>query len=96
MGVEWLGGVLMIVHAGIASATKTPELELTEPEANQLGKSVGAVMDEFGFQPDPRTQAIVGLVITAGMIYGPRMYLIRERIAEPKKAPASDFGAFSQ
>jgi hypothetical protein len=76
----------MIVHSGIAAATKTPELDLEQKEADQLAKSVGAVMDEFGFQPDPKTQAVIGLVMTAGMIYGPRAYLIRERLADEAKA----------
>lgn len=77
--LESLTSILAIVHAGLASATKTPELVLELPEAEALANAAANVLIEFDIQPNPKVQAIVGLVMTAGSIYGPRVYLIRER-----------------
>jgi hypothetical protein len=77
--------MLAIVHIGLAAATKTPELALEEQESEILAKSIANVLDEFDIRPDPKVEAIVGLVTTAGMIYGPRVYLISERKKREKQ-----------
>ena len=77
--IEGLTRMLAIVHIGLASATKTPELKLEDEEAEALAKSTAVVLEEFDIRPDPKIEAIIGLVTTAGMIYGPRVYLITER-----------------
>lgn len=82
--LDSLSGVLVILHAGIAAATKTPEIELDEDESKQLAKAVSNVMDQFDFAPDPKVTAIVGLVTTAGVIYAPKIVLIRARNAAEK------------
>ena len=71
--------MLAIIHIGIAGATKTPEMKLQDDEAEALAKSTAVVLEEFDIRPDPKIEAIVGLVTTASMIYGPRIYLITER-----------------
>lgn len=83
--LDALTNTLIIVHAGIASATKVPELSIEEDEAKVLATAVASVLEEFDIQPDPKVQAIVGLVVAAGSIYGPRMYLIRERKKAQRK-----------
>ena len=83
--VETLSRILAIVHTGLAAASKTPELELSDKESEALGSATANVLAQFDIAPDPRVEAIVGLVTVAGMIYGPRMYLIRERKSEEKK-----------
>lgn len=77
--IEGLTRMLAIIHLGLSSATKTPELKLEDEEAEALAKSTAMVLEEFDIRPDPKIEAIVGLVTTAGMIYGPRVYLITER-----------------
>lgn len=77
--IDGLTRMLAIIHIGLASATKTPELKLEDDEAEALAKSTAVVLQEFDIRPDPKIEAIVGLVTTAGMIYGPRIYLISER-----------------
>lgn len=77
--------MLAIVHMGLASATKTPELKLEDEEAEALAKSTAVVLEEFDIRPDPKIEAIIGLVTTAGMIYGPRVYLIAERKKQEKR-----------
>jgi hypothetical protein len=72
--------MLGYLHMGIAGATKSPELILTDDESKALAAATANVMQEFDIRPSPKAEAIVGLVITAGGIYGPRAYFIRERI----------------
>ena len=76
--------MLAIVHVGLASVTKTPELELEEDEAKSLAMASANVMEQFNITPDPKVTAVLGLVTTCGMIYGPRVYSIRERKKEEK------------
>lgn len=89
-GVETLAQSLMVVHIGIASLTKFDEFALSEIEANNLSKSVVTVMTEFDIAPDPRIVAVTGLVTTAGMIYGPRLYNFSEHRAKIKKEKEMD------
>ena len=77
--IEGLTRMLAIVHMGLASATRTPELKIEDEEAEALAKSTAVVLEEFDIRPDPKIEAVIGLVTTAGMIYGPRVYLIAER-----------------
>ena len=83
-GVDTLATCLMIVHAGIASVSKTPELALEEDEADSLAKATANVLQEFDIAPNPKVQAVVGLVVTSGTIYGSKIYLIRERKKEER------------
>jgi len=78
--VDSLARMLGYLHMGIAGATKSPELVLTDDESKALAAATANVMSEFDIRPSPKAEAIVGLVITAGGIYGPRAYFIRERI----------------
>lgn len=87
--VNALSQTLMIVHAGIASMTKITELEIDNAESDALATSLANVLEHFDIAPDPKVQAIIGLVTTAGMIYGPRFYLYNERLKQSKKKPAS-------
>lgn len=91
--IDALSSTLMIVHAGIASVTKVPEISIDKDESDALAKSVANVLDQFDITPDPKVQAIVGLVVTAGTIYGPRMYLYRERLKQEAKDKDKSKGA---
>lgn len=86
--IDSLTSVLAIVHAGLASATKTPELALDTDEATSLAQATANVLIEFDVQPNPKVQAVVGLVMVAGSLYGPRVYLIKERRKEEKEKRA--------
>jgi hypothetical protein len=77
--VESLARVLAVLHVGIATATKTPEMVLDDSEASLLANATANVLEQFDIRPDPKIEAIIGLIMAAGSIYGPRMYLISER-----------------
>lgn len=91
--VNSLASVLLVLHMGIASATKTPELALDESEANSLAQATANVLNEFDIQPNPKVEAIIALGIVAGSIYGPRAYVINERIKGRKNNESSDKSA---
>lgn len=78
-GVEALANMLGFVHLGIASALKTPEIKLEDDESKALAQATARVLEEFDWTPDPKVQAVVGLIMTAGSIYAPKVYFIRER-----------------
>lgn len=82
--IESLASILAIVHAGLASATKTPEIVLDGDDADALAKAATNVLVEFDVTPNPKVQAVVGLVMTCGAVYGPKAYLIKERLKEEK------------
>lgn len=83
--VDALTRVLAIVHMGLAAATKSPEMMLTEDEAKSLSQATVNVLQHFDISPDPKIEAIVGLVVTAGTIYGPKLYTINERKKEERE-----------
>lgn len=76
----------MLVHVGIASATKTPELALAEDEATTLARASARVLEEFDIRPDPKIEAVIGLVIASASVYGPKVYFIRERLKVERAA----------
>lgn len=85
--IDRLAANIGILHLGIASLTKNPELELEDAESRALALATQNVLEQFATEIDPRVTAVVGLVTTAGSIYGPRAFLIRERKRNAKPAP---------
>ena len=83
-GIETLSQSLMFVHMGLAAFTDFKNWELKKEESDSLAKSVANVMEQFDMAPDPRFAAVAGLITTAGMIYGPRVYLYREHNAKKR------------
>jgi hypothetical protein len=77
--VDALANILVILHAGISTATKTPEIAIDSDDANTLAKATANVLAEFDITPDPKVAAIVGLVVAAGTVYGPMAVSIRMR-----------------
>lgn len=77
--VETLSNTLMVFHSGIAMLTHLDAFSLEKQEAETLSKSLVSVFDAYDYTPDPRVTSIVGLCMTAGMIYVPRAYLLREQ-----------------
>lgn len=88
--IEALSKTLVIVHLGIAGATNTPELAIDKDEGDLLAKASANLMSEFDLTPDPKTQAIVGLVMAAATVYGPRAVMIRARKAQEKQEKSAD------
>jgi hypothetical protein len=74
-----------MLHLGISAATKTPEMVLEQSEADLLAEATVNVMREFDIKADPRAEAVIGLIVAAGTVYGPRVYNIKHRQKEEAK-----------
>jgi hypothetical protein len=48
------------------------------------------VLKEFDVTPDPKTQAIIGLIIAIGTVYAPRAIMISTRLKAEKKSAAKE------
>jgi len=90
---------LVIVHTGLASAVKTPELVIDEQEGGMLAGPLVDVLDQFDIKPDPKIEACIALVTACCAVYGPRIYTISNRTkreakerAEPKQPGPFDLG----
>lgn len=93
--IEALTKTLVIVHAGLSVVTKTPELVIDDEEGTILAKATANVLDQFDLKPDPKIQAIVGLIVACGTVYAPRVALVKmrhEQEKKEKKANASGVG----
>lgn len=83
-GIEAVTRALAIVHLGISKATQIPEIELDDEDAHNLGEATVNVLNEFDIRPDPKIEAIFGLIVAAGSIYAPKYILYRKRIEDEK------------
>lgn len=89
VGVEMLAAQFQILNTGIAFLTKFDDFRLSDEEALQMSQATANVMEQFDYVPDPKVAAVLGLVTTTGMVYGPRIYLYRshlKQVREEKKA----------
>lgn len=84
--INALTNALIVVHAGVSAMTKTPELALEKDDATTLARATANVLEQFDITPDPKVTAVVGLVMACGTVYGPRIYLIRERLISEARA----------
>lgn len=82
IATEMLAAQFQILNTGIAFLTKFEDFALDETEAMQMAEATANVMAQFDYVPDPKIAAVLGLVTTTGMIYGPRVYLYRKWLAE--------------
>lgn len=81
--------MLLSVHMMGAALLKTPELAIDAQEAQMLAKASAAVAEHYDFIPDPKTQAWFNLVMVAGTIYGPRLFVIAGKRRQPQVKPAT-------
>jgi hypothetical protein len=64
----------------LAGLTSTPELALDKDEAHNLAVAAAEVAKFYPTTIDPKALAWFNLMLAAGVVYGPRVYLIRERL----------------
>lgn len=73
-GIHQLGAMLLQI----------PELQLQEEEAKGLADAVTAVCEEYGLSIDGKTGAAMQLLGAAAMVYGPRYFHFKMRIAKQR------------
>lgn len=79
-----------MLHIGIANVSKSPEFEIDKTESDLLANATVNVLQQFDIRPDPRAEAIFGLLVACGTVYGPRIYIHNKRKQTDKKAKASE------
>jgi len=72
------------IHMIAAMFTKTPELQLTEPEALNLSNAIVGVCDEYDLNIDGKTGAAIQLLAACAVTYGPRAFQINWRRAKER------------
>jgi len=74
---------LLSIHVGIATLTKTPELELDETEAKRLAEALARVSRHYPILDKIGEKSIdhANLIATVGGIYGSRMVAMKFRRA---------------
>jgi hypothetical protein len=82
MATEMLAAQFQILNTGIAYLTRFDDWKLDDDEAKQMAEATSNVMAQFDYVPDPKVAAILGLVTTTSMIYGPRAYLYRKHLQQ--------------
>lgn len=67
-----------MIHALVAGALNTPELELQQYEAAQLSQAAANVAQHYEILggASPELQAWMGLLTCAGFVYGPRAFAL--------------------
>lgn len=89
-----LNFTLFYAHSTLALATKTPELALTEEEAKNLSTACMNVMQHYNIKASQKAIDWGNLLLTAGLLYGGKIYRISERKdAEKKTARATSDNA---
>lgn len=63
---------------------------IDESEGMLLATASANLMEQFDVRIDPKTQAIVGMIIAAGKVYGPRVLSIQMRKAQERRESAAD------
>lgn len=81
-GVEMLAAQFQILNVGISYMTRFDDFRLDDQEANDLANATAQVMVQFNYTPDPKFTAVMGLVTTVGIIYGPRVYLYKKELTK--------------
>ena len=78
--VGQLMAILYAVHIGLAGVSHTPEVALSEQEAEAMAKAIAAV-GKYYWQPviSNKLAAWTALAMTAWAIYFPRVMAIREK-----------------
>lgn len=85
MATEMLAAQFQILNTGIAFLTQFDDFKLSDGEAMQMASATANVMEQFDYVPDPKVAAVLGLVTTTSMIYGPRVWLYRSHKEKQRK-----------
>lgn len=85
IAVEMLAAQFKILNTCLAFITRFDDFALDDNEAMAMAVAAANVIEQFDYTPDPKITAIVGLVTTTSMIYGPRIYLYKNHLAKKTK-----------
>lgn len=84
---EALGKQLVGLHALVAMVLQLPVMQISPEEGASLGSAIVAVCDEYGLSVTGKTGAALQLLGAMGMIYIPRVFMIKAMQAQATAAP---------
>lgn len=82
--VGTLAKSLVGIHQLVAMVTGIPEAQLNEAEGTALAEGVCAVCEEYGLAINGKTGAAMQLFGACAMIYGPRLFHFKMRMAQQR------------
>jgi hypothetical protein len=86
---------LLLIHGIAASVTKCPELELDGEEADKLAIATKNVLRHYNIKTTQKAIDHLNLLFCAGVLYAPRVIVIKERKAKEREARINGL-SFSQ
>lgn len=78
--------MLKVTHAVLATVIATPEMELSDAEAQKMGEALTKLNEHYQVKTNPKIIAWCGVICVAGTIYVPKMHRAAERRARAKTA----------
>lgn len=84
--IQMMGKQITGLHMIVAQMTASPELVIREEEGQMLAQSVVNVCEQYDLAIDGKTGAFIQLIGVAGMVYAPRFFAFRARMAQSKQA----------
>lgn len=85
LDVDAISTILFSTHQMLAVYSKIPELEIDEAESEKLAKGIANVSRHYDTQVSAKALDWYYLIQVLVLIYGTRLYAIRERRREEKK-----------
>ena len=92
--VDTLSKVILFSSLSVSALFKAPEFGCNDAESTALAGALANVLEQFDIRPDPKVEAIFGLIMVSATIFGPKAYLYNQRIKEARKEtkePTFDF-----
>lgn len=87
---EGLSRVLLMLHMGLANVSNAPEFALDKSESDMLASASVNVLEQFDIKPNPKAEAIFGLITACGIVYGPRVVTYRRRVSAKQSEATGD------
>lgn len=81
---------LIGIHMLVATMTGIGEAQISPDEAQQLAVAVCGVCDEYDLAISGKTGAAIQLFAAAAMVYGPRVFMFKMRMAQARAQEATD------
>jgi hypothetical protein len=82
-------GLLLGIHAMIASATKMPEIAITADQAKLQAESIKTLAAQYNHVINPKHAAWIQFCIVNGTIYGAMVFAINTRKEIEKRKPVA-------
>lgn len=84
--IALMGKQLVGLHLMAYQLTGLPECQITDGEGAALAQGIALVANEYDLSLDGKTGAALQLILTLGMVYGPRVLSVNAKMKASKNA----------